>query len=335
MMFYFLFIYTLSIIYFSYYFKKKKYFLNYSGDNHQLFSNERNIPLVGGIFLILPLLLLDYVNLTYCLFILLIFLLGIFSDQKILISAKKRFIYQMILVFFSVIFLDLKILSSRLFFFDSFLDIYIFNLFFTTFCLLILINGSNFIDGLNGLLLIYMLSVIFILFKLGFIQEIFNNKNILIYLLFFLIIIIFLNLTNLLMLGDSGAYVLSFFVGYLVIKSHNLNPDISPYFFITLLWYPCFENLFSIIRKIKSNFSPIIPDNSHLHQLIFKIVKKKTNKGKLIANNLSGFIICSVNLFILLLGSKYPQDTVFQIIIIFLSATLYSLTFFILKPKKS
>ena len=134
---------------------------------------------------------LNYENLTYCLSILAIFLLGFFSDQKILVSAKKRFIFQIILIFFSVIFLDLKILSSRLFLFDSFLDISIFNLFFTTFCLLILVNGSNFIDGLNGLLLIYMLSVIFILFKLGFIQEIVINENVLIYLLVFLIIIIF------------------------------------------------------------------------------------------------------------------------------------------------
>ena len=334
-MFYFLSLYTLLVIYFSYHFKKKKYFSNYSGDNHQLFSNERNIPLVGGIFLILPLLFLNYENLTYCLSILAIFLLGFFSDQKILVSAKKRFIFQTILVFFSVIFLDLKILSSRLFLFDSFLDISIFNLFFTTFCLLILVNGSNFIDGLNGLLLIYMLSVIFILFKLGFIQEIVINENVLIYLLVFLIIIIFLNFTNLLMLGDSGAYVLSFFVGYLVIKSHNLYPDISPYFFITLLWYPCFENLFSIIRKIKNNSSPIIPDNNHLHQLIYKVLEKKINKGKLIANNSSGLIISSVNFFILFVGSRYPYDTIYQIIIILLSTALYSLTFFILKTKKN
>ena len=41
-----------------------------------------------------------------------------------------------------------------------------FNIIFTSFCLLILINGSNFVDGLNGLLLTYLISVIFVLFKL-------------------------------------------------------------------------------------------------------------------------------------------------------------------------
>ena len=56
------------------------------------------------------------------------------------------------------------------------------------------------------------------------------------------------------MLGDTGAYILSFFVGFLIISCHKLNPYISPYFFITIIWYPCYENLFSIIRKLKSNF---------------------------------------------------------------------------------
>ena len=51
-------------------------------------------------------------------------------------------------------------------------------------------------------------------------------------------------------LGDSGAYFLSFFIGFILIEIYNANLKISPYFIILLLWYPCFENLFSIIRKL-------------------------------------------------------------------------------------
>ena len=87
------------------------------------------------------------------------------------------------------------------------------------------------------------------------------------------------------MLGDAGAYVLSFFVGYLILLCHNSNPNISPYFFITLLWYPCYENLFSILRKFKLNKSPIKPDNNHLHQLIFFYLKKKYKLKNIFANN--------------------------------------------------
>ena len=47
--------------------------------------------------------------------------------------------------------LELKIVSSRVFFFDNLLQNIGFNILFTSFCLLILVNGSYFIDGLNGL----------------------------------------------------------------------------------------------------------------------------------------------------------------------------------------
>ena len=57
-------------------------------------------------------------------------------------------------------------------------------------------------------------------------------------------------MNNKLFMGDSGAYVLGTICGYLLIKVHGENQEISPYFIILLFWYPCFENLFSIIRKI-------------------------------------------------------------------------------------
>ena len=328
-------LYNLFVLFLALYFKKKNFFSNYSGDNHQLFSNEKNIPLVGGIFLIIPILFISYQNIFYNLMILSIFTLGFLSDQKILVSAKKRFLFQIILIFFSVVFLDLKILSSRILYFDTLLEIFAFNIFFTSFCLLILINGSNFIDGLNGLLLIYMTTVIYILLELNLNSLIEINEPYILFLIIALILVIILNFTNTLMLGDAGAYVLSFFVGYLVIKCHNSNPNISPYFFITLLWYPCFENLFSIIRKLINNFSPLKPDNSHLHQLIYQKFNKAMYRKKVLANNASSILISVINIIILLFAARYPYETIYQIKIILSSIFLYSLTFFILKSKKN
>ncbi len=255
------------------------------------------------------------------------------SDQKILISAKKRFLLQITLVFFSVIFLNLEIFTSKLIFFDYLLKNSLFNIFFTSFCLLILINGSNFIDGLNGLLLTYMTFIIFILFKLGLLNELLINYDFINYLIFFIIIIILLNLCNYLMLGDAGAYSLSFFVGYLIIKCHISNPNISPYFFITLLWYPCYENLFSIIRKFKTKLSPLIPDNNHLHQLIYIRFKKKIIKNQLIANNVTSLLISFVNFIIILISSMNPYSSVYQIKLIIFSIILYSFTFIIIKKR--
>ena len=331
-MYYFL-TYSFLVILVSIFFKKKKLLLNYTGDRHQSFSNQKNIPLIGGIFLILPLILINYQNIVYSILLILIFLLGFLSDQKILISAKKRFLLQIILVFFSVIFLDLEILTSKLILFDYFLKNHVFNIFFTAFCLLILINGSNFIDGLNGLLLSYMTFVIFILLKLGLLNELSIKYDFINYLILFTIIIILLNLCNYLMLGDAGAYILSFFVGYLIIKCHISNPNISPYFFITLLWYPCYENLFSIIRKLKSKLSPLIPDNNHLHQLIYIRFKKKIIRSQLIANNISSLIISLVNFIIILISSLNPYSSFYQIKLIIFSMFLYSIVFMIIKKR--
>ena len=337
-MLHFFLLYFLTIIFFAIYFKKKKYLSNYSGDNHQLFSNEKNIPLVGGIFLVIPILSINYNNIFYILIILSIFMLGFLSDRKVIVSAKQRFLFQIILIFFSVIFLDLKILSSRIVFFDNLLELFYFNILFTCFCLLILINGSNFIDGLNGLLLIYMTMVIYILLDTSLLSDtnvklLFESEGkYILFLVITLIVITILNLTNSLMLGDAGAYVLSFFVGYLIIICHNSNPNISPYFFITLLWYPCYENLFSIIRKLKNKFSPLSPDNNHLHQLIYQKFNEIIS-NKVVANNASSILMNIVNGIILLLAARFPHESFYQIKIISISIFLYTSTFFILNAK--
>ena len=329
-------IYSLVIISLSYCFKKKKLFSNYTGDKHQLFSNKKNIPLVGGIFLLLPIILINYQNINYNILVILVFLIGFFSDRKILISPKKRFLFQVTLVLFSVILLDLEIVSSRLTLFDSLLQNSTFNIIFTSFCLLILINGSNFIDGLNGLLLFYMTFVILILLKADLLNELKINQNLIVYLIVFMFVMILLNLSNFLMLGDAGAYVLSFFVGYLIIKCHYSNPYVSPYFFITLIWYPCFENLFSIIRKLNSKFSPFTPDNNHLHQLFIQFgLKKKITKNILALNNISSIFISLYNFIIIFISSLNPYSSIYQIKIIIFSTSLYLLLFLSLKKNLS
>ena len=162
--------YLLFIVIFSILFKKKGFFLNYSGDNHQSFSNKGNIPLSGGIFLIFPLIFFYVNNVILILFICIIFLIGFFSDRKILVSPQTRFFFQILSILLFVVITDLKIVSSRIELFDVMLGNDVFAFFFSSFCLLILINGSNFIDGLNGLLISYSLIVILILGNLGLIN---------------------------------------------------------------------------------------------------------------------------------------------------------------------
>tara|TARA_B100001057_G_scaffold286865_1_gene286993 strand:+ start:1062 stop:2084 length:1023 start_codon:yes stop_codon:yes gene_type:complete len=319
----FYFIYLLLIILISLFLKRKGLLLNYSGDNHQSFSNKGNIPLSGGIFLIFPIIFFYSNDLILVSFFSIIFLIGFFSDRKILISPKRRFIIQVITILTFVIIADLKILSSRIDLFDIMLSNQVFAYFFSTFCLLILVNGSNFIDGLNGLLISYSLLVIYILSFLGLISDqIISDQNFDL-ILWLMLLVLFLNIFNILMIGDSGAYLLGLLLGFLIITSHTNNLDVSPYFYISIIWYPCFENLFSILRKLNKNSSPLNPDNKHLHQLVFFFIKKRLKLSVIFSNNLSSAILIFFNFLIIYICSLNPSSTIYQVKLIICSALLY------------
>ena len=320
-------IYFLFMFLISKYLQDKKILSNFSGDKHQIYLNDKNIPLIGGFLLLYPILSLVIEYNLLILFSLLIFTVGFLSDTKMLASPKIRILIQIILILSFVILDEIRIDSSRLDFFDLLLENLFFGYFFSSFCILILINGSNFIDGLNGLLIGYTLIVLFFLHDNGLLLEIGFEKNNIFFILFVLLFSLILNFSNKLMLGDSGAYFIALFLGYVLIKSHNYNTIISPYYFIVLIWYPCFENLFSIIRKFIIRKSPANPDKLHLHHLLFLILKKKLKLNKIYLNNISSTLINSANLTILLLSSHDPSNTKYQIIIIFSSILVYILSY--------
>ena len=235
------------------FFKNKNWLLSHSGDLHQKFVEKNSIPLTGGIYLsFLFSFILFKIGFNYTIIFIYLFLFpGIASDNKIIKSPKVRLLLQTIIIMFFVYFNNLEIINSRIVIVDKLLELKIFNYLFVVFCLLILINGSNFVDGLNGLLIGYFIIISVILLKLNFFSFYNFNEQVLKIYFLMLFFIFFMNLANKLYLGDSGVYVISVFYGFLLINFHINFPLISPYFFILLLWYPCFENLFSIIRKFR------------------------------------------------------------------------------------
>ena len=136
-----------------------------------------------------------------------------------------------------------------------------------------------------------------------------------------LILLFFLNIYNKLFLGDSGSYLLGFLFSIELINFYLNNLNISPFFIILLLWYPAFENLFSILRKINFNKSPIYPDTNHLHQLIFSFSEK--NFSVLKSNNFTGIFINLYNITVISLSMIDPYHTQLQIILIILNLSVY------------
>lgn len=313
-------------------FLSKRYNLipNFTGDKHQVFSRQKKVPLIGGLFVLVILLYLFYDNLILSLSLVSIFFLGILSDLKKLSSPKLRIIFQTFIALFLVYFLDLKIVSTRIDFFDLILRNNFIAILFSIFCLMILINGSNFIDGLNGLLLTYSLIILFLLMKFKLFENLNLSQNDIRFIIFSFTILLIFNFLNIFFLGDNGAYVIGLFFGYILIELYSLNiSNISPYYIILLLWYPCFENLFSIIRKNKFNRSPINADNKHLHQLLYFYFERKF-KTSILTNNLSSICINFYNFVILYIGSTQQSETMFQITLILINIFVYLLFYRIL-----
>ena len=304
--------------------KKTKYLKNFSGDDHQKFTTNKNIPLTGGFFIMIVFLstLFDQNN-FFLITIILIFFLGILSDLNKVISPNKRLLLQLMIVLFLIILTKLEINSTRIIILDQFLENKIINIFFVSFCVLILINGTNLIDGLNGLSLGYYLIVTIALLNNNFEYSDFLQENELLYISFFLFIFLIFNQLNLFFIGDSGAYSLGLIFSFLLINIYKENPYISPFYIVLLVWYPCFELLFSILRKFNIKFSPVKPDTRHLHQLIYNLIKNKFKFSKLKSNNITTMLILLFNSISIFLGSINIRNTENQIILIIINALLY------------
>ena len=308
--------------------KKTKYLKNYSGDDHQKFTTNKNIPLTGGFFIIIVFLLVLFEeNNFFLISIILIFSLGLFSDLNKIISPNKRLLLQVIIVLFLIIFTNLEINSTRVIILDKFLENNIFNIFFVCFCVLVLINGTNFIDGLNGLSLGYYFIVTIALLNNNFYYSNLLQGNELLYLSCYLFIFLILNQSNLFFIGDSGSYSLGLIFSFLLINIYTVNSNISPFYIILLVWYPCFELLFSILRKFNINFSPAKPDIRHLHQLVYNLIKNRYNFSKLKSNNISSILILLFNSFSIFLGSADIYNSQNQIILIIINILFYTVAY--------
>ena len=324
--------YCLIIFFLNSFFLKKNILIDKKKLVHKSFASKDLVPISGG-FLIIANLLFFNSNYLANIFFLSIFLLGIFSDLLVIENPLKKFFVQFFIVLTFLLLLNISILSTKIFFIDYFIENKLFALLFTAFCLLILINGSNFLDGINTLVCGYYILIILVILYIGYYNKINYSFLNFYYLLIPLLIIFIFNLFSKTYLGDSGTFLLSFLVGYELINLSNINLSldkyISPLFILLLLWYPAFENLFSIIRKTLSKKKPSEPDNLHLHHILFSYFKKKIKNAK-VANSFTGVAINLYNFIIFLISVNFYNKTNFLVILIILNICVYVISYFFL-----
>ena len=265
--------------------------------------HEFPVSIFGGISIFLSFLILmfyfffskKFFYYDYFSFCSLFFILGFSDDLKLNLRPKFRLLAMTVFLITLVIFNKLYIENTGIGFLNRFLEIDIFSLFFVCLCFLFIVNGSNLIDGYNGLLGIHTLIILLNLFFVNY----FNGNNDLAFFILYTILILALFLKYnfpraTTFLGDGGSYFLGVFIAISVIKTSLANPTISPFYFCILLFYLFFEVFFSFIRKIVvEKKSPLFPDSKHLHMLLYKILLKK-NKNKFKSNYQVSVIINSI-----------------------------------------
>jgi UDP-N-acetylmuramyl pentapeptide phosphotransferase/UDP-N-acetylglucosamine-1-phosphate transferase len=260
---------------------------------------------------------------SYLYFCTLFFLVGFAEDIIKNIFPKIRLLIMIIFLVILIQYTNLKLDNTGITVINELLNnSEIFSLFFICLCFLFIINGTNLIDGYNGLLGIHSFIIIINLFFIN----LFNGNNELSYLLFMQLIILLIFLKYnfpkaRVFLGDGGSYFLGAFIALSTIKTSIANPEISPFYFCILLFYLFFEVFFSFLRKIlKEKKSPILPDKKHLHMLLYKILLSK-NKNKVKSNYYVSIIINLVYLILIAPATLMMGNSMF--------CKYYSLVFFI------
>ena len=193
------------------------------------------------------------------------------------------------------------------------------------------LNGTNFLDGVNTLVSTYYIMIISLILYLKYQFNFSFETEALNIVLLALIVFLIFNIFGKVYLGDNGSYLLSALVGVILINISNNNELISPYFVACLLWYPAYENLFSIMRKMLKKYSPSKPDNNHLHQLIFKKLKQKLKFKKEILNTFTGILINLYNLFIFLIAVNNFSNTKILLLILIVNMLIYTSLYAVLK----
>lgn len=243
---------------------------------------KNNILIVGGPIIFVNIVFLFFLKIlkfdnNFLIFFSSIFVIGLGSDLFNL-SAKLRLFLIFLISFFLLIYVKIYVWDFQFNILNDFIkDNYLAGVIFSAFCLATFINGMNFIDGSHGLVIIFNLLVI--LFLNFFLENVLkveiNALDLINYLIPILLILLYLNISERVFLGDSGSYIIAAMIGYFVLTLSQNKITSYPYVYANLLIYPAFEVFFSIFRKIISKKNPLNPDRNHLHQILERILKKK------------------------------------------------------------
>lgn len=247
--------------------------------------HKKSTPLIGGIILFFNFIFYNFFfnqvfESEFFILISLFFCLGLLDDIFNINAFLKLFTSILILYFFVDFFQLEQIYFNTLGIIS--LDEK-FSIFFSILAILLFINSSNMIDGINGLSLSYFIFICFILILTNQNQD----PNFFFFLIINLLVLFFLNLKEKLFLGDAGIYFICIIFGQIIMSNHKVGIDTQQFYnflfaenIFLIMIFPGLDMLRLFIVRIAKMRSPFSPDRNHLHHLLLNKFKK--NKALLI-----------------------------------------------------
>jgi UDP-N-acetylmuramyl pentapeptide phosphotransferase/UDP-N-acetylglucosamine-1-phosphate transferase len=200
-----------------------------------------------------------------------VFLIGLIEDFTQKVGVRTRLLVAFVSGACFIWFSQAAITSVDIPFVDRFLDIFWISCIFTCFAIAGLSNAYNIVDGLHGLS--SMVGII----TLGAIAYIaWQIEDLVILHLSLAMIGAILGFfvwnypRGYIFLGDSGAYLIGYWIAILSISLVYQHKEVSPWFALVVNAYPVTETLFTIWRrKVTNRVNVGAPDAQHLHSLIY------------------------------------------------------------------
>jgi UDP-GlcNAc:undecaprenyl-phosphate GlcNAc-1-phosphate transferase len=206
---------------------------------------------------------------------------------------------------------------------------------FFIFSMLVIINGNNLIDGVNGNMALTNIVQLCVLFMLAInVNDYFIAELCIILIIPLIIFLIFNFPFGKIFGGDGGAYFYGFSISAAIIYFFGMHNQLLSWNAVLILIYPSTELLFSFIRKkFFDNKSPLQADGKHLHTIIYRILvhgKKSFSNNSIVVLYLSPLILYPF----LIIYNFFQIYNLFFLLFIFILFYIFIYLYIINKFKK-
>lgn len=260
------------------------------------------------------------------------FIMGFMDDFRIIIPPLLRLSILFPSSLLAYFLLDTQAYNIGIPIFDFLFDYKIFSIVFICLALSGIVNAFNMIDGVNGLVLTYVMSICIstIILSQNYLG---TQTNLLFVALFFSCLGIYvLNLSGRIFLGDGGAYFLGMAIAIALIRHYQEN-SFSPWYVMCILIYPVTDTLATILRRILEKASALEPDNRHFHHLFYQRFKKSNTLGERKLHALTSTFLFILYMPFVVAANIFPYEKNILISLCITFIAFYVLIYALLAPK--